>query len=474
MTDKKEIIQNDVIFDYTFFDDKLQDLMRRNFCYDLLSNNIRPPFCNTVCNYLSNYHKTGGKISQQTFDVFMKYISTNNCVCTGDCCHVNNNCIAKCRTELICTMTELLKYCIISLDNFNFLLKYPAFDQCYTNIINNDEYIKIIVRRKFKYSCFLKYENIVLIDYVFQKCSMNSNSISILCKSRSYDVTKNLVTVIENFEGQLSNDCMNNACKSLPYTKQIISALEKKGLQIKSEHLAIVCKYCNIESIEYILQQTRLPIDHNHFVAVLNAELPSAELPSYDFIKKVARWVPKYEMEKMELLIKYGFVPTRNDIIYAIKLSKEIPNIDRFGIICDKEILELCWHYDFYPNYNFVDVTSEMISLQKLCLTEKKAEISKLIKEKKIFPDDKCMENACKFKNNITTYKALENFGGVTTFNCVKNCAKEFRNNNFLIYLMNSFENIYKGEIDGYKDKINNLENKVIDLEKQLKTNNEK
>lgn len=453
--------------DLNNFDASIQNIIKKKFNWQHFISNTK--LCLILCDLICEYQNSNN-ISRETFDVFIEYV-------------INElpSFSFKSIDVLVSTLCMLFKCFAVSLNHLRFLLRYSHFDVCYKNInvVNFNDIIKLAINTRLKYGCFVGYnDNDILIDIIFDKCIIDGDIIMNLCKCRSFEVAEKLADIIDNsgviIDDKLKSICMIKACKSLPYTKKVIVSLEKKGIEINSQHLAIICKYCNNESIEYILQQTRLPIDHNHFIAVLcgmqfSKENYNKNQQYYRFSKCYLHWVPHYEKTKMDSLIKYGFVLTYDDVMCAAKLSIEIPDIDRFGIVCDKKMLELCESYKFYPNYKFIDLAPEMFELRMMCTKGTKANIGKFIKKHKLVPDSKCMENAASFKNNMVKYKLLECYGGVTTLNCVINCAWELKNNNFLMYLVKSFENVYNAEI-------NALKNEVSELKKQLneKNNEEK
>lgn len=319
-----------------------------------------------------------------------------------------------------------------------------------------------------------------IADFVFRqiiKSEKLKQNLPVL--TRCTEFCNNLAQFIDKFDGTIKPEYLLEACKGLPYTKNILLSLTGRGLEYNEETKEAVIAYCNAESIDYYLTNTRQPVIKKDVETLMQA---------YRYIglqKKSARYyydnVPVnkdgfntvkgsgYDTEKMEILIKHGYNVTKADILFGIQFSCEILNVSRFNIVFDQEILSECWKYDFYPNYPFNCITPEMVTLQKACNKRAKSEISRIIKNHNLVPDQKCMENACKFKNNKPILDMLVGAGGKYTFKCIKNCASEMQSKETIMLIINSFEKQYEKEKQQYENKIKELEAK---LKLQSTTNN--
>ena len=172
-------------------------------------------------------------------------------------------------------------------------------------------------------------------------------------------------------------------------------------------------------------------------------------------------------MDKMEILIHYGYKPDYKDLYFGAQYKAEIPNISRFNIKLDQKLLDKCWDYDFYPKYNFKLVSNEMLQLQQMCDSRAKVKIRNYIKKHDLKPDRKCMENACKYKNNKEVLDVLVSKGGKYTIKCIENCASQFKANNTLMTIIREFKKHHEENIKRI-EKMEELEEKVRVLEDRL------
>ncbi len=439
-----------------------------------VNNSVTDPCCSLICDTIHNCYAQGKLLTNKTISTFLKYICKTHYYYT----HINSMCIYKNKTVLVDILTILFGQCIPPIEIFKELIQIPEYDVCYNSFSENPEFIKfddnyidIIINNRLKYSCIN--DDTYLVQILMKHMDMTTNILHKLCSCRSEMLSNVLSGIIDKFSGDITEDFLLEACEGLPYTKRTIESLKNRGFQLNEKHLEIVCSKCNIESIEYILQLSRMPIIKTHFTALVTSKnYVKSNDGKKEFNGRYGRstmtlpstWEAGYTIEKMELLIKYGYVPDYDDVLFGIKNKVEIPNIERFSIPLDQQLLDLCWANDFYPQYNFSWISSSMIELQKLCMTKRLKDIKLLVKKNNLVPDRKCMENASRCRNNVPIYDYLTSIGGKVTYKCVQNCTKEMKDNKFLIKLANDYENIYINEINSYKDKIEKLEQEIIKL----------
>lgn len=318
-------------------------------------------------------------------------------------------------------------------------------------------------------------DNKLLIDGLLDNFDdWDSDFLIYACKSRDSYFNQRIAGIIDKLDGEISKSHLHAASKHLPFTKATIRSIINRGVEPDSKCLEIACQFCDINSIQFLIETYRVPVGREHFQALVKAERYLLPVDwNYRYNRRYYyRGTPDesrfigggYDMDKMELLIKYGYVPDREDLEFSIKNRVEIPDVSRFGLKGDKDLLKLCHEHDFYPRYDFDCISDQMLDLQDLCTRRSKSKINSHLNTHKIVPDQKCMENACKFKNNSPTIDLLIKNGGKINTKCLINCASQFKANGTLMSILWEFDKSYKEEIKGYTDKIKELEDKIQSL----------
>jgi hypothetical protein len=283
------------------------------------------------------------------------------------------------------------------------------------------------------------------------------------CKYTS--VCNKLSDYINKYDGEIKQEYLKQVCYNLPYSTQLLQSFLDHGAIMTPECMNIICSNAPASSIDMILTCTRMPIQKEQFDQIF--------IKNTQYVFKTCRspyssLVPDIS-DKIDILIKHGYQLTYEDIVTAAKYRIEIPKIEQYNIKLDKNFLELCWDYDFYPkNYKFDEVEPKLLELQELCASRKKVEISKLIKINNLVPDRRCMENACKFANNIPIVTLLQENGGKITYKCIKNCAEELKNNSMLLKLLNDYEKLHNQELEIHYNQIKSLEEKMSILSQNM------
>lgn len=418
--------------------------------------------CDTIVDLMTNMIDNNMIISESNIEEFyavISYRSHNSAPC----------CIQYDTIKLIEFTNKLFTYQLPSLNTLTFLFPYSIFDSCIMCIKENknfstcsNKYIDFIIENKLseKYNS----KDILLCEFVMENIIPSPTNLLQLLKCSNNFVMENLITLIENFDGDLSElNFMEIACEGLPYTKDTIIALLHKNCQVSEDNFKAVCKKGDIESMKFILEISRITITSEHFKILLNmmrkknaygykkSRYDDSDSDSYDY---------EHNMMKIELFFQHGFVPTRDDIKLSIMNSIEINNIDRFEIDMDREMLELCRQYGFYPKYNFSCISAEMLQLQKACKIKDISVIKKLIKEHNLVPDSVCMENVSYYKeNNILEY--LVSCGGKVTLRCINKRLSNYRHSAYVTTLIDHFEEENTRIIKEYEDRITELERQL-------------
>lgn len=440
MESKKYVDYNKIIQSNVHYFDSIHN----NFTYD------------KICDCVKECYEKGQSINRRNFYDIVSYI-----------CNNYTNSIEYNSVKIIQMFNILFCHYVPSHDMLNILLKFPEWDQCYENFLKIPEFelstsfIEMIVERRLTNSKFTYEVNEKLINFIFNNKKLDKKLIVLMCECDSGYMIKMMSGLIDKFDGELFdnfdeetiNEYMYALCDNLPLNRDILYSLEGRGMKILPKHVNLICK-CSAEAMEFIFQHTGLPVTEKYFRTVVK----------YD-----------YNDTKIEILIKYGYVPTYDDVSFAVKYRVEIPNIERFAIVVDKKVLELCRKYNFYPKkYKFNDVSKEMLELEQLCLTRRLKVINSFVKKHNLVPDTKCMENASCYQSN-PVFGCLISYGGVVNLQCVKNCANEFRNNELLLTIIDEFNKVYNMEIESYKkeimargDKVKELEEKLEKIEKKI------
>lgn len=427
--------------------------------------------CMKICDIISVCHSSNKKISQDVITAFITLITKTNYYPTSSCIDKNS-------TGLKETIGQLFKYYVPAGLFINYIITDKDYDSCYKNLFENENFKCIssdsfdkIISHRLLYS---EDENCnELVDFLLKYTIINQDSLLKLAPCRNEYLSFQLAGIIDKTTEQINQKVFDKLCVGLPYTKHTVRSLLMKGFQFTEMHLEQVCGSCNKDGIEFVLNTSRIPPNTNHLKKLITSlvyKKPKSDQNSRhfnpykskqaDFIESVKG----FSLDKMELLIKYGYQPTYEDVIFGIKNKIELPDVERFGIKLDKKILELCWEYDFYPSYKFDCIDPNMIELQKLCLTKKTTDMKQLIKKSNIIPDKKCMENACGFKNNLPIVNILSKAGGGITYKCIKNCAKQFPANTFLMNCIDEYEKNHNENIKILNEKIKTLDEQILKL----------
>lgn len=419
-------------------------------------------------------------LTSQIVNEFYKYISK-------DQYYYEKNCLQSVDKEFILVLKKLFALHPPPISLLTKLLEISKYDECYQHIPNGEflNDIDTIINSRLKYSSLFSNDDGILVTTILDKIQLDQKILKKLIGCRSKVLQLLLASIVDKTTIELTQDMLDESCKILPLSEKVIISLISRGLSLNTDHLEIVCKTGDIKSIDFIIHTAKLNINNKHFNAVILSKEYYVETDMYkirnmpDIIYKGSSFAigysDAYSEQKMELLIKNGYIVTYADLLFSIKHKKEIPGINRFPKIkLDTKALEACWDVDFYPkNYEFDCISKNQIHLQELCKTRKVAEIKKLLNsDSTLVVDRKCMENSCNYASNAG-YDILRNKGGVPTIKCIKNISKMVKNNRMLLQVIDDFEQEYNNEIKKYKDRIVELEQKQVETKESQKKNDE-
>lgn len=450
------------------YDNLIQKLLTQNCCHHYNGYNRNDTaVCNEICAKIKECHQDGLKISDQTFNLLMEYIT--NQTRYGGISYAQYRCINKNQDNLVKLLEQLFKYHIPNPLHIEKLIDLACYDICYISLMSNNKYKKIenstldiIIKQRLKYSYYLNSneETNNLVDFVIKFVDMSLDNLSKLVSCKNEYLSFILSSIIDKSNLEFNdNSILYAACHVLPYSKHVIQSLIGRGLRLDSKCLEIVCLNCPLEGIKYILENGRINVMREHYHKLVESVIDT-NLIEHRFLRRHKLEINEsiYTQEKMELLINYGYIPDYEDIIYSIKHKIEIPNISRFNIKLDQKMLELCWEVDFYPKYKFDCIDLNLLEMQKLCLQKNSlTKIKNLVEYFNIIPDRKCMENACCQKSNSKVVDYLISKKGKITGTCVKNCISKFNGAEFLLDIFNNYEK-------NNTELITKLQNHIIQL----------
>lgn len=330
------------------------------------------------------------------------------------------------------------------------LLSYPIYDSCYNEVNNLAEFLKFeeshpvflkcVRRLSSSYHCD---SNNYVANFLIKNTKITANTITELCSCRNEMLANFIAGVLDKTNETFDKDLLHIACSSLPFTKSIIQSLVFKNNKIQNNHINIVLEQGSADSIEFILDlaksQGEVIITKEHYKTLINSRIPKNTdidarhtLMSKGIVQKLNTnyelylhmWDDNYTIEKMMILINYGFVPDKEDILLSVSYKKEIPMIDKFmdkiGEKLDNDFLKLCQGNNFYPKYNFNCISSELLELQALCSKKNLANLRSFLKKHNtLVPDNVCMENACGIIRNDKAIALLINAGGIINQKCL-------------------------------------------------------
>jgi hypothetical protein len=431
------------------------------------NSQVQPVICDGICGTIFQC-LSGGQVFSKTF---IKKFYESFCTAMYKGNHYRNHCcLAKNNKVITNSLSNIVTNENLGEDVLKTMILDTTYDNFFINLKQNNKSF-IFSNKLLEYVLVEKFQfdnsttDSILFNTLFPTIKSEFINELLLCKNKV--ICTKLAQYIDKYDGIITDTMVVNACKSLPHSMDIVKLLISRGHGINESHFKTVCKYGDIVSIQFILDMTRIKPTSVHFKAI---QQTVGYLSNTERIQRMdwreilpERWVKTpFDVKKAHVLISHGFVPTYNDLYDAIKYKGYIPNIERFKINIDKKFLEKCWDEDFYPPYDFNMVSKEMVMLQKICHSRATKKIQQYLgKQQDIIPDRKCMENACRFKNNTSVLNLLTQKGGNVTIKCIENCANEFKSNDMLKIIIAQFKEMYNKKIETYEAKISNLENKL-------------
>lgn len=438
--------------------------------------------CTRACNYIKERIEEGYKFSDEILSFFFKELYTGK----QETYYEREKCIYKDPQNISNTLSLIFSTHDLSShmiqEHLDILIKFMlketnSYDHCIKILANIgydfSEKLELIIESRFKGSKDSSQDEklATTVMEMLDQIEITPEALLQLCNCRHTALCNKTASIVDKYAGALGEAHLEQACYVLPYSNQLVMSILSRKIKMTDTCLNIVCQYAPAESLDLILSITRSPITKTQFQKVIDSKDWSGNSQSnyYYYRRNNSNYI-SYNNDnsqekvgpKMEALIKHGYKPDYDDVVYAVSRKIEIPGVERFGITLDKELLEKCWDHDFYPQgYKFDCIDPKMIELQKLCSSRAKVQIGKLLKQHKLTPDRKCMENSCNFANNQVVLDLLIKSGGKLSYKCIRNCANQLKSNQMLIHIIDEYEKTHNKELEELKTKIEELEKKI-------------
>ncbi len=261
-----------------------------------------------------------------------------------------------------------------------------------------------------------------LTNILLKKIKLNEMSLTLLFNNGCKYLSDKLAQMVDKYGGTIQTNIFDILFRHLLTSQPIIKILLDRGHIITSKHLLDVCLNGEIESLKFILENMKdIIIDKTH----LNAIVVREDKYKYFKYKCDSSEYKQHTQEKVQALLDYGYKLTYDDVKFGIQNKFEFQSIEKYNIVADDNLLNICHSNKFYPKYNFAGNDKLMIELQGLCTVRNIGAIRKFITLHKLIPDSKCMENASEIHGNYQIYQYLIESGGILTNKCLKKILKK-------------------------------------------------
>jgi len=393
---------------------------------------------------------TRSTLDDSTEYIFDKAIKKINQICLNECCSIHGSAHSVRKNEYacfnLCDVISNIHELGFKLDNIAVpFFRFAIYSDCFktnsdtiilTMLKIMDKYVLNEAQLLMEFKLLDKFDNQLskrIIDLVFDNLEINHDNIRDLCCCRHEYMLRRLAMVIDKYDGKFTIDIMYRACEFYPESKIIVLALMARGLEFDSQCLKIVCGCCSSTDLDDILSNCKIELTSEHFNAVIDGRSDS-----------------------ISVLLKYGYIYTKEDIIKSITRKITLPNLIESGLKFDRILLEHCLEYDFFPDCDFA-IECGMNYLRIVCKMPYLGMIRNVVNKYDIIPDEECMINACSFSSNIFILKFLVSKGGIVTAKCIESAISTDTTKAFLVLLI--------GE---YVTQTREMNNRIEYLEKQI------
>jgi len=405
-----------------------------------LENNINPFLLNFKCSHHKYYmyneiyecEEIGSKIckmidNKQNIDndIIMRYffncISPDLFINHTDCYNINAE-------NLSHYFEKIFEYMTIDElpASFSKLIYKKEYDNCFITIITQNPNIKFSLPFADKLANRFNYDNDynILIDIILNNLIEPEKIINDLKLSeRNVYYNKNIAKLISETDIKYELKLINLALENIPATNCILDEIIKKGYELNLDTLDIACRCTNIESMKYILNRIKLTPRESNFKELIVRRPYNSEV--YD---------------KMELLFYFGYKPSIEDIKLCIDYKIDIPKLDRFNTVYDKELLDYGIENGYIIKAKYKDIDDKQIEMYKLFNEQNLQNIKKFLKKTSMKPDLNCFKLASKKKYNTNIIKLLIKSDAPIDLTCIVNIIKNLKYNQTLLDLINLYD----------------------------------
>jgi len=314
------------------------------------------------------------------------------------------------------------------------MLQNGKYNDCFRHFVITGDILDLILNHECQNTIDYNF-----IDIIIEHMEMKIINVMKLCFCRNERLLDQLARIIDKVEDEFNNEMLCDAYKFFPESKNVIIALCGRGLTFNNDCLIVACTYCSSDGLDKVLEYSRVELNSIHFNAVIGSIYPQinnnfTHRSLYVNQKKKS----KYIEEKIAILIKHGYKYNRDDVMKSISFRLKLPTLEESEFVLDKEIMDLCAKYNFFPTCKFV-VESEMDLLRTSCRVQNLSKIKSIIQEFNLIPDEDCMVKACEFNSNVPVIKYLISKGGVITQKCIRIAMSKGTSRTFMALLIDNY-----------------------------------
>jgi len=310
---------------------------------------------------------------------------------------------------------------------------------------------------------------------------LNAVDIDILLKKFHIEYVKNFFI---EYEFELTESHKHYIVKNVP--DLVIKIPEEERLNLSFQYNSVelfklVCDEPNSETLEKACCYHAI----NIMKYILNKKIMPTRKCFEGIIQKIGGQLLDFN-DMLDILVKFGYKLTYDDVMFATRYRYEIRNIDYYGIKFDEKFIELCYELNFFPYQNQTNIIpktkkclltlikygSKLEKIQELakhitpdieCLEEsynrKEMGIANyLMYNYNLKPNVKCLENACSvYQNETTIHELLTKYHLVPTLSSIFKLIKTLPQ----YHALNMLVNAYKKNENKTSDNVNNKETKM-------------
>jgi hypothetical protein len=312
---------------------------------------------------------------------------------------------------------------IVSLPNFifrpfiskHFVYALPEHLVNYKNKYEIEFISSVLKYVTFKWFCETINDQILDLSDNLLIQFMGCNSLSLYNNKYVSDVVNHNIS-----DNNIINDQITNLLITKNFFDEYSNMVKCGKITPTEEHLNLLCSRSDstISQIKFMLEHKLSPTNKS-FNSLM-------ENHNYNFENVI------------DLFINFGFNLTLKEVEEITFRKIIIPDFYKYDIVPSREIFDFCICENFYPDYfkNF-ELTEKDIEELFLYISNINGLII-FLKDRKIFLNVKCLENACKLKNNLDVIRyIIEEHGIIPNTRCLDN-ANDIKSNKDVIEYITS------------------------------------